>query len=668
MRPFHLVAALVVVSAALRYWGASRVPSPWIVPDEFSYAELAHDLYSRRSFDNFYGFVHPLLVGLPLTLADRALGYEIVKGLQAVVMSVVAVPVYLWGRTLMSSGWALVAAALTLAVPGLAYSGMLMTEVAFYPAATLAFWAMARVLEQPTLRLQALATAAIALAAATRLQGVVLAPALLTAALLLAVIERDLRSVLRLWPMATALVAAAAVYAAWRLAPGGPWSEVLGGYSDASETSYDVSDAISYVYWHSADVVLMTGVMPGCAVLLLAIWTLRGREASRAARAYVAVTLSMIAWFVVEVGVFASRHVEHLAERSLLALAPLLFLGFALWLARGAPRPPVTTALVTVTAVALVGSLPVARFASDASVWDTFTLVPLWRLEERVADAPVQLIVVLLAGAAAAAFAFVPWRWRAALPALLIVGFAAVSVSVTREVAAMSAAQQDRNLGPDPRWIDRAARGSVAFVYSGEILWTATYMSRFWNARLDRVVYRMHDSVVPGPIPQHAVGPREEGVLVLADGSTLEADNIVVSRAMALEGTIVAEAPTVAAELWSVSRPVRLRQSVRLQSEAGEVSSMTVLVYGCRSGTLRLELLSQWVDQSVVIRQGGTLERRVRLTAGKPWRGEIVGRPPQPVGSRICTFQVDPAAAPIAEPVVEYVRSSGRHIATAGSS
>jgi hypothetical protein len=250
VRPFHLVAALVVVSAALRYWGASRVSSPWIVPDEFSYAELAHDLYSRGSFDNFYGFVHPLLVGLPLNLADRVLGYEIAKALQAVVMSLVAVPVYLWGRTLMSSGWALVAAALTVAIPGLAYSGLLMTEVAFYPAATLAFWAMARVLERPTWGLQALAACAIALAALTRLQGAVLAPALLTAALLFAVIERDVRLMLRLWPMATALAAAGSVYAAWRLALGGPWSELLGGYSDASETSYDVSAAISYAYWH----------------------------------------------------------------------------------------------------------------------------------------------------------------------------------------------------------------------------------------------------------------------------------------------------------------------------------------------------------------------------------------------------------------------------------
>ena len=33
-------------------------------------------------------------------------------------MSLTAVPVYLWGRRLMSTGWALAAAALTLTIPG----------------------------------------------------------------------------------------------------------------------------------------------------------------------------------------------------------------------------------------------------------------------------------------------------------------------------------------------------------------------------------------------------------------------------------------------------------------------------------------------------------------------------------------------------------------------
>ena len=64
-------------------------------------------------------------------------------------MSLTAVPVFLWCRRLAGERWALVAAALTLALPGLLYCGMIMTEVAFLPVLVLAAWAMAAALERP---------------------------------------------------------------------------------------------------------------------------------------------------------------------------------------------------------------------------------------------------------------------------------------------------------------------------------------------------------------------------------------------------------------------------------------------------------------------------------------------------------------------------------------
>ena len=61
-------------------------------------------------------------------------------------MSLAAVPVYLWGRMLVSQGWALAAAALTLLVPELGLSSFLLTEVLFYPVFCLTAWLMARAL------------------------------------------------------------------------------------------------------------------------------------------------------------------------------------------------------------------------------------------------------------------------------------------------------------------------------------------------------------------------------------------------------------------------------------------------------------------------------------------------------------------------------------------
>src|SRR4029077_8940396 len=134
-----VLAGLVLASTALRAGAGRAVTTPWISPDEPAYALLGRSLYATgrlRILNGPTGFLSataPALFGLPLSLGNLELGYSIAKLVDASVMSLAAVPVYLWGRSLVSRGWALVAAALTLALPGLAYSGLLVTEVVFYP-------------------------------------------------------------------------------------------------------------------------------------------------------------------------------------------------------------------------------------------------------------------------------------------------------------------------------------------------------------------------------------------------------------------------------------------------------------------------------------------------------------------------------------------------------
>ena len=64
----------------------------------------------------------------------------------------------------------------------------------------------------------------------------------------------------------------------------------------------------------------------------------QGRETDPAARSLVAIATAWTIAVVVEVGTFASRWVDHVAERDLLTVAPPLFLVFGLWLRRGLPR------------------------------------------------------------------------------------------------------------------------------------------------------------------------------------------------------------------------------------------------------------------------------------------------------------------------------------------
>ncbi len=81
------------------------------------------------------------------------------QALGALLMSATALVVYLWGRGPLGEWWAVAAAGLTLAVPDLAYSGLVMSEVAIYPVATLALWAIASALARPSPVRQALVAA-----------------------------------------------------------------------------------------------------------------------------------------------------------------------------------------------------------------------------------------------------------------------------------------------------------------------------------------------------------------------------------------------------------------------------------------------------------------------------------------------------------------------------
>ncbi|HET7590528.1 MAG TPA: hypothetical protein VFK14_10170, partial [Solirubrobacterales bacterium] len=181
---------LVVVSAALRFAAARPVAVPWIAPDEPVYALLGRSLWqdgSLRLLDGpttYYSLVYPLLVGPPLLVHDLALGIGLLQFVQALLMSATAALVYVWAAPAAGRRWALVAATLSVAIPGLAYAGLVMTEAAAYPAVTLALLALARVLARPTLAGQALLAAACVLACSVRLQAVVLVPTVLAAGLL----------------------------------------------------------------------------------------------------------------------------------------------------------------------------------------------------------------------------------------------------------------------------------------------------------------------------------------------------------------------------------------------------------------------------------------------------------------------------------------------------
>ena len=334
-------AALVAVSTVAYALAGRRVAGLWIMPDEAIYADRALRLWHHGSLPVFrgqgggYGLLYPALAAAPLALGDLAS----LKLVQAFVMSLAAVPVFLYGRRVMPPPYALTAAALTVATPLLLYSGFVMTEVLFYPLAASTLIAIAYAVESGRGRDQVIALALIAAAVTTRTQAVVLVPVLAGAVLVDALLARDRSRLRTFWPTWLALVAAVLVSAA---APSafGSYSSVVGG-------GYPLGSSLRLTYEHLAYIVLTTAVVPFAALGVLLTDAVRRRERDAVARALLAVTVCAVVAVCAQVGFFAARFAPHLLGRDLSALPPLLYLTFALWLARGLPRRPWLVASVS---------------------------------------------------------------------------------------------------------------------------------------------------------------------------------------------------------------------------------------------------------------------------------------------------------------------------------
>ncbi len=326
------LAALVAASTLLYALAGTRVPGLWIMPDEAIYADRALSVWHHGSLPVFrgqgagYGLLYPLVAAAPLALG----GLASLKVLQALVVSLACIPVYVYGRRIMPSSWALLAAALTLASPLLLYSGFVMTEVLFYPLAALTLLAIARAVETATVRDQLVALVLVGACVLTRAQAVVFVVVLAGGALVDALLARDRARLRAFWPAWLALLAGALVAVA---APGafGSYSSVLGG-------GYPLGSSLRLSLEHLAYLLVATAVIPFAALGVLFVEAARGRERDPAARALLAVTAAAVLAVCVQVGFFAARFAPHLLGRDLAALPPLLFIVFALWLARGLPR------------------------------------------------------------------------------------------------------------------------------------------------------------------------------------------------------------------------------------------------------------------------------------------------------------------------------------------
>ena len=624
--------AVVGVSSLLHWLVGRRIDGLWIMPDEAIYAERGLAFWHHGPLPLLhgqgagYGVLYPIMAGLPISTGSFERGYMSLKLLQALVVSLAAVPVFAYGRRLMPPGYALLAAVLTVASPLLLYSGLVMSEVLFYPIAALTLLAAVRAVETSSPRDQVISLVFILAAVLTREQAVVFAAVLAAAVVVDAALARDRSRLRRFWPTWLALVATAVVAGA---APG-----LFGAYSGTLRGSYPLGPALGLMFDHLSFLALSTGIVSIAALVLLLVEAIAGRERDPRARALIAVTGCGVVMIVVQVGFFASRYAPHLLGRDLAALPPLLFLVLALWIARGVPRARLAT---TLSVLCVLGVLLFAPWnhlvAAPDALPDTLDLAIFGRLHTYAPSDVVRVVSVITL----TLFVLIPRRLVLGLAAFVLAMLVWTSVVASSVIEARVETAQANLVGSRANWIDHAvASANVAYLYDGETYWNGVWQERFWNRRLDRVV-SIYPYRVPGPISQTIVTLPSNGHLPIRERY------VVATDLHTFFGTPVAHLAQTGLDvsgltLWRLDGPPRLSTSTHgVQPNGDMVTPATINIYDCEGGRLELTLLPKATRVLRILLDGNlALQQSI---GGQPfWRGAV----PAPLSSRPrrCAFTI----------------------------
>jgi hypothetical protein len=358
----------------------------------------------------------------------------------------------------------------------------------------------------------------------------------------------------------------------------------------------------------------------------------------------VALVATTAAWTIsmaLEVGVFASRWVEHVAERELLAVAPPLFLVFGLWLERGLPRPRPWTAIGALALATPVVLLPVTRFAVQEAALDAFSFIPLWRLAEETSTATLEVLFRLTAAALVAVAVFAPRRAKGVLPLLVAVALVGLSAVSTREIAHLS--RLDRawvfDTG-DPRWLDRAADGPVTYLH-GSAFPVGAWKQAFWSRRIDSVA-RLGGAAPLSPLLAEELRLREDGELRGSERS-VSPQLVVAPVELDIAGERIAQAPRSTdlggLALWRIDPPLRLDTwKTGIQPNGDILDRAAITAYRCGGGRLELTLLGKQ-GTPVELRVEGLTVGRPEIASGAVWNGTIAA-PADTDGRSSCLFEI----------------------------
>ena len=447
-----------------------------------------------------------------------------------------------------------------MAAPALSYSPFLVDEPLAYPTATLAFLLIARASAKPTRWSLALAFASCCLGVLVRTQLAILFPVL--GLVLLALLWRTER--MRRWRatwsagdwvgFAVLLVGVAVVLSAaigrrsftWYLA-----------------TGFLKERMLEYGLWAMGALAIGIGVVPLIAALA-ALVRPRDEPRDEGTTSFVTLTVSALAVFgfytAIKAAYLSTTLAIVVAERNLIYLTPLLFIGLALALERR--RLSVTAAAAaTAFAVYVVAATP---YRLDLYPYYEAHGLAIAALANRIPRWPADtietalILVALCSGLVLIALGLVRSR-RVALAAAGSIAVFALAWSLTTEIYAangeMRASDRAFAVLPKPAdWVDQTTgRQPTLFIGQGVSDANAFWQLEFWNPSI-KWFWGM-DGSTPGGVTPNLLRP--DGT---QDPADLGAEYAVVSK-----GVQIAAPQVTTVGDYGVYRlggkPVRLRET-----------------------------------------------------------------------------------------------------------
>jgi Dolichyl-phosphate-mannose-protein mannosyltransferase len=582
---------LVIVGAVVAHGTLAQLAStPVVFDDELIYWEAARSVAQGDGVevrDGSYvpglAILYPVLLS-PLLWAveDPELAYRLAKLLNSIAFALAALPIYLLARRLLPPWPSVAAAALSVAIPSAMYASVLMSESLAYLVACCSLLAIVLALERPTWSRLGVALLVIVLAAATRLQFLVLLPAFLLAlggrALVLP--SRRDRARSRATALARGWVAVGLGVAALgltvlvvRTSP----SSVFGAYT-ALWDSYELVDVPGGLLGQLANLSFYVAVVPlVVAPIVLSAYVRRARAGSEPHAAFVLTFVAANASFLTLAAVFdVSIHsLDRLHDRYAFYVVPLWLVVLVAWVHERAPRPLVASGVGAGLALLLAVAFPLSALdARDGGKLFEGVGTTLWAALDEGAgsDAIVRAALIACALAAVGVVLLVPRRlaWIVAVGAAGVILFTDTAVW---GLAVNTARTRQMNVfgdGGERRWVDPHVGGaSVATIFvpcgGTDLAREGFFQTEIFNASIENAFHFVDGYAYTASSTQLDVA--DGGRLVLPSGAPLVVDYVIAQRGLRLLGRRVATGTTAALALWDIRGPVRARD----HSSADEV-------------------------------------------------------------------------------------------------